>query len=163
MKVPKPRKQYLARLLVGFLTVAVTVWCAPKFGLGTSWAKIRSVGRREASVAETAPRASLRASRRVAPPAPRPASPPPVSSSTPLIPPSLNSPANGATNIGTSPTLSVTGTDRSGGTATLTFYGRQHVSSPNLGPSFTIIPVSDTQYYASSLNGGVPAMLDTQM
>src|SRR5467141_1932861 len=163
MKVPKPRKQYLARLLVGFLTVAVTVWCAPKFGLGTSWAKIRSVGRREASVAETAPRASLRASRRVAPPAPRPASPPPVSSSTPLIPPSLNSPANGATNIGTSPTLSVTGTDRSGGTVTLTFYGRQHVSSPNLGPSFTIIPVSDTQYYASSLNGGVPAMLDTQM
>jgi len=37
------------------------------------------------------------------------------------------------------------------------------VSSPAPGPNFTIIPVSDTQYYVSSLQGGTPAMLDTQM
>src|ERR1700688_2612454 len=93
------------------------------------------------------------------------ATPPPGPSSTPLIPPSLNSPANQATNVGTSPTLSVTATDpnASGGNVTVTFYGRQHVSSPMLGPNFVIIPVSDTQYYVSSLQGGTPATLDTQM
>src|ERR1700719_2243383 len=32
-----------------------------------------------------------------------------------------------------------------------------------LGPNFVIIPVSDTQYYVSSLQGGTPATLDTQM
>ena len=163
MKFPKPRAQDLARLLAGFLMVAAVVGSGRKFGLGTSWAKNRSANRREVSAAKYAARASRGASSKVALAAARPASPPPASSSTPLIPPSLNSPANGATNVGTSPTLSVTATDPNGGNVTVTFYGRQHVASPNLGPSFTIIPVSDTQYYVSSLRGGFPAMLDTQM
>ena len=37
------------------------------------------------------------------------------------------------------------------------------MSSPALGSGFTIIPVSDTQYYVSSLQGGTPSTLDAQM
>jgi len=76
--------------------------------------------------------------------------------------PILNSPANNATGVSTSPTLDATVSDPDGGNLTVTFYGRPTNGTPTSGPDFTIVALPDTQYYTSSLNGGSPAIFNSQ-
>jgi len=61
--------------------------------------------------------------------------------------PTDNIPANGATNVSLSPTLSVLASDPNADNLTVTFYGRQ-VPAPV--PDFTLIALPDTQYYSLS-------------
>ena len=74
--------------------------------------------------------------------------------------PTLVSPSDGAIDTSTSPTLSVDVTDPDGGSLTVQFYGRPVTAAA--GADFSIIAIPDTQYYTSSLNGGLPAIMDTQ-
>ncbi|MBK7319521.1 LamG-like jellyroll fold domain-containing protein [Candidatus Villigracilis affinis] len=74
--------------------------------------------------------------------------------------PTLVSPADNSTGTSTSPTLSVDVSDPDGGNLTVQFYGRPVNSAP--GADFSIIAIPDTQYYTSALNGGTPAIMDTQ-
>jgi hypothetical protein len=151
--------------LAVFLMVAAAVWPGPEVKVGARHTSSRPEARLSKVNRSRAEGPSAIAGTKMTPAKPLAgggAALPQGPSSAPLIPPSLISPANGASNIATSPTLNVTATDPSGSNVTVTFYGRPHVS-PALGPDFVIIPVSDTQYYVSSLQGGTPAMLDTQM
>jgi hypothetical protein len=77
--------------------------------------------------------------------------------------PLLVSPANNATNVSTSPTLTTSVSDPDGGNLNVTFYGRVASGLPAPGPDFTIIAVPDTQFYTSSMNGGSPAIMQSQM
>jgi hypothetical protein len=70
--------------------------------------------------------------------------------------PTMNAPADGAIGVSTSPTLRVNVSDPDSNALTVTFYGRS-VSS-----DFTIVALPDTQYYVSSLNGGKPAIFNSQ-
>jgi hypothetical protein len=76
--------------------------------------------------------------------------------------PTLNAPANGSTVSSTSPTLNVTVSDPDGGGLTVTYYGRPVTSQSPPGPDFSIIALPDTQFYTSSLNGGSPAIFNSQ-
>jgi fibronectin type 3 domain-containing protein len=76
--------------------------------------------------------------------------------------PVLNSPADGATGVSTSPTLDVNVSDPDSDDLTVTFYGRPASTNPPPGPDFTIVALPDTQYYTSSLNGGSPAIFYSQ-
>ena len=60
----------------------------------------------------------------------------------------------------TAPSLDVTVSDPEGGNLTVTYYGRPTGSVP--GPDFTLIGLPDTQYYTGQLNGGSPAIFDSQ-
>ena len=75
-------------------------------------------------------------------------------------PPVLLSPANNATEVNTSATLSVSVSDPDTGTVTVSYYGRPVTSTAS--PDFTIIGLPDTQYYTSELNGGTNAMFLSQ-
>ncbi len=66
--------------------------------------------------------------------------------------PVLNSPANNANNVSTSPTLDVTVSDPDSDNLTVSFYGRPTSTNQAPGPDFTIIPMPDTQHYTD--NGG---------
>lgn len=74
---------------------------------------------------------------------------------------SVNFPTNGATEITNSPALNVTVSDPEGTNLTVVFYGRA-AASQMPGPDFTLMTLPDTQFYSSSLNGGLPAMFTTQ-
>ncbi|MCC6271144.1 MAG: putative Ig domain-containing protein, partial [Microbacteriaceae bacterium] len=74
--------------------------------------------------------------------------------------PTLVSPPDGAIDTSTSPALSVDVSDPDGGILTVQFYGRPVTAAA--GADFSIIAIPDTQYYTSSLNGGSPAIMDTQ-
>ncbi len=74
-------------------------------------------------------------------------------------PPVLVSPASNAVNVSTSPTLQVHVSEPGNGNLTVRFYGRLAV---NPGPDFTIAALPDSQYYSSSLHGGLPAMFWAQ-
>ncbi|HEU5334636.1 MAG TPA: Ig-like domain-containing protein, partial [Terriglobales bacterium] len=74
--------------------------------------------------------------------------------------PVLAAPADGASNIGTSATLDVTASDPDGDDLSVTFYGRSLSGTP--GPDFMIAVLPDSQYYTAALNGGTPAMFDSQ-
>jgi hypothetical protein len=76
--------------------------------------------------------------------------------------PVLNLPTNNAIGVPTSPTLDVSVSDPDGGNLNVTFYGRPASALPTPGPDFTIIALPDTQYYTSSLNGGSPAIFNSQ-
>jgi hypothetical protein len=82
-------------------------------------------------------------------------------SGTPPNPPTLSSPADGSTGASTSPTLNVNVSDPNSSNLTVNFYGKV-VPSVAPGPSFSIIELPDTQYYSASLNGGLPAMFNSQ-
>ncbi|HEU4764426.1 MAG TPA: LamG-like jellyroll fold domain-containing protein, partial [Candidatus Eisenbacteria bacterium] len=69
-------------------------------------------------------------------------------------------PANGATGVSTSPTLSANVTDPDGNALQVAFYGRPEAGTP--GPDFTIIGIPDTQYYTGQLNGGTNAIFQAQ-
>ena len=73
--------------------------------------------------------------------------------------PVLGSPADGATNVWVSPTLSALVSDPEESDLVVTFYGRVAASA---GSDFTIAVLPDTQFYVSSLNGGTPAMFSAQ-
>jgi len=73
----------------------------------------------------------------------------------------LISPADHAQNLGVAPTLSVAVTNLAAGNLTAKFYGREVVTS-NTGPDFVLALLPDTQFYVSSLNGGVPGMFYAQ-
>jgi fibronectin type 3 domain-containing protein len=73
---------------------------------------------------------------------------------------SLVAPANGASGVSTSPTLSADVWDVDADPLNVTFYGRVAPTVP--GPDFTVIVLPDTQYYVSSLNGGTPDMFVAQ-
>jgi hypothetical protein len=75
--------------------------------------------------------------------------------------PVLIAPANGGTDVPTSPSLGVSVADADGGNLTVTYYGRSK-STTTSGPDFTLIALPDTQFYVSSLNGGTPAIFDAQ-
>ncbi len=77
--------------------------------------------------------------------------------------PVLIAPANNATGVSTSPTLSAAVSDPDAGNLNVTFYGRPASGLPAPGPDFTIIAVPDTQFYSSSMNGGSPAIMQSQM
>ncbi len=66
--------------------------------------------------------------------------------------PVLNSPADGATGVSTSPVLDVAVSDPDSNNLTVSFYGRPASTTPPVGPDFTIIPMPDTQHYTD--NGG---------
>ena len=59
--------------------------------------------------------------------------------------PTLNAPANGATGVAASPTLSVGVSDADADSMTVTFLGRP-VQSPT-APDFTLVAIPDTQHY----------------
>ncbi|MBP8000546.1 MAG: hypothetical protein KA314_12365 [Chloroflexi bacterium] len=73
--------------------------------------------------------------------------------------PTLIAPPDDATGVSTSPALTVNVSDPEAANTTVTFYVRPR---PVVGPDFTFIALPDTQYYVSSLNGGLPAMFDSQ-
>ena len=74
-------------------------------------------------------------------------------------PPLLVSPASNAINVSTSPTLQVKVSEPGNGVLTVRFYGRL---ARNPGPDFTVAALPDTQYYSSSMNGGLPAIFAAQ-
>ena len=71
----------------------------------------------------------------------------------------LNSPAAGATGVLIPATLSATATDPEGQPLTVSFYGRP---APPPAPDFTLIALPDTQYYTAAINGGSPAIFNSQ-
>jgi fibronectin type 3 domain-containing protein len=85
-----------------------------------------------------------------------------ATSNRPPAQPALNAPTNGATGVATSPTLDVDVSDPDNDNLTVTFYGRPAAGGAAPGPDFTLIALPDTQYYASSLNGGSPAIFNSQ-
>jgi hypothetical protein len=74
--------------------------------------------------------------------------------------PVLNAPENGATGQSTSPALTVAVDDPDSDNVTVTYYGRPKASST--APDFTIVVLPDTQFYSSTMNGGLPAMFQAQ-
>jgi hypothetical protein len=85
--------------------------------------------------------------------------PPPLNG--PPDAPVLTAPANNATNIALTTTLSATVSDPDANPLTVTFYGRALVTNA-AGPDFTIVTLPDTQYYSATTNGGLPAMFQAQ-
>jgi len=75
--------------------------------------------------------------------------------------PAIVNPAVNSINVPTSTYLSVTATDPNGTSMSVAFYVRPCPPAP--GPDFTIVPIPDTQYYTSQLNGGTNAMYKSQM
>jgi len=73
--------------------------------------------------------------------------------------PVLAAPANGGDVESASPTLDVSVSDLDGDPLTVTFYGRE---ATVVGPDFQIVALPDTQFYVSSLNGGLPGFFDAQ-
>lgn len=71
--------------------------------------------------------------------------------------PQLVGPVNGASNVGTTATLSVNVSDPEGQPLNVTFYGRPMQAAA--GPDFTLIVIPDAQYYASTY----PAIYNAQM
>ncbi len=61
-------------------------------------------------------------------------------------------PANDASGIGSSTTLSVNVSDPENAATTVTFYGRK-LAPATPGPDFTLVTVPDTQYYAENVGG----------
>jgi hypothetical protein len=78
----------------------------------------------------------------------------------PLQPVIVN-PVSNASNVPVSTYLSVTATDPNSSSMSVSFYARPCPPSP--GADFTIVPIPDTQYYTSQLNGGTNAMYKSQM
>ncbi|MFN8587244.1 MAG: LamG-like jellyroll fold domain-containing protein [Candidatus Eisenbacteria bacterium] len=76
--------------------------------------------------------------------------------------PVLVAPADAATGVATSPTLSVSVSDPDADSVTVRFYGRR-VGGGTPPADFTLIGLPDTQYYTGQLNGGTNAMLKSQM
>jgi len=75
--------------------------------------------------------------------------------------PSPNAPANNASNILANATLDVTVSDPDSSPLTVTYHGRvAGTAAP--GADFTFVALPDTQFYSSSLNGGLPAMFTNQ-
>lgn len=72
------------------------------------------------------------------------------------------SPADEATGLGAAPTLKVTVPNPISGNLTVTFYGRPLPISQNTNKDFTLAVLPDTQFYSSTLHGGVPAMFQSQ-
>lgn len=72
------------------------------------------------------------------------------------------SPADEATGLGASPTLKVSAPNPVSGDLTITFYGRPLPVSQNTNKDFTIAVLPDTQFYSSTLRGGLPAMFTGQ-
>ncbi len=74
--------------------------------------------------------------------------------------PVLVAPTNGATGVVTNPDLTVSVSDLDGDPLTVTYYGRPVSATPPA--DFTIVALPDTQFYSSSLNGGSPAIFNSQ-
>jgi hypothetical protein len=92
----------------------------------------------------------------------RAAAPPPQGGSgSPPNQPTLSSPADGSTGVSNSPTLTVNVSDPNSSNVAVNFYGKV-VPSAATGSSFSIVELPDTQYYSASLNGGLPAMFNSQ-
>src|SRR5579864_7363228 len=91
------------------------------------------------------------------PPAPLPQG----GSGSPPNPPTSNLPADGATGVSTSPTLSVNVSDPGSSNLTVNFYGKLVPSTPT-GSTFSIIALPDTQYYSSNQSNGTLAMFNSQ-
>lgn len=72
------------------------------------------------------------------------------------------SPADEATGVGASPTLSVSVPNPIDGNLTVTFYGRPLPIAQNTNQDFTLAVLPDTQFYSATLHGGVPAMFQSQ-
>jgi len=72
------------------------------------------------------------------------------------------SPADEATGAGASPTLKVSVPNPSAGNLTVTFFGRPLPPAQNTNKDFTLAVLPDTQFYSSSLHGGVPGMFTGQ-
>ena len=70
-----------------------------------------------------------------------------------------NAPSDGAANVSQSPTLDVSVAHLAGLNTEIAFFGRL---APPVGEDFTVIALPDTQFYSSSLNGGLPAMFTAQ-
>ena len=75
--------------------------------------------------------------------------------------PVVIAPIDHATNVALDPSLDVSVSDPDGGSLTVTWYGRPIAAAA--GADFTLIGIPDTQYYTGQLNGGTPAMFDSQM
>ena len=91
------------------------------------------------------------------PPAPLPQG----GSGSPPNPPTSNLPADGATGVSTSPTLSVNVSDPGSSNLTVNFYGKLVPATPT-GSTFSIIVLPDTQYYSSNQSNGTLAMFNSQ-
>ena len=70
-------------------------------------------------------------------------------------------PADLAADISTPVTLTATVSDPDLDDLTVQFYGRSKAPAAP-GPDFTIIALPDTQYYTGNLNGGTPAIFNSQ-
>ena len=75
--------------------------------------------------------------------------------------PVLVAPLNNATNVSTSPTLSVSVSDPENRDLTVRFYGRQ-VSTSTPGEDFTVVALPDAQNYTAGLSGGTLEMFTDQ-
>jgi hypothetical protein len=78
----------------------------------------------------------------------------------PPDPPAPLAPASNAVNLATAPLLRALVSDPDSAGLTVTFWGR--ATPTNSGPDFTLVALPDTQFYASSLNGGSPAIFRAQ-
>ena len=74
-------------------------------------------------------------------------------------PPVLVAPTDNATNLSTSPLLSVTVTDPMALPLRVSFYGK---AISTTGEDFTVVGFPDTQNYSASANGGTPDMFNDQ-
>ena len=72
----------------------------------------------------------------------------------------LVAPADNAQNLGTAPTLQVSVSNVAPQNVTVSFYGR--VGAANPAHDFTIVALPDTQFYSSTMHGGLPAMFYAQ-
>jgi len=73
----------------------------------------------------------------------------------------LLSPPMSAPNQSSTTTLSVGVTNLAAGNLTVKFYGRE-APTPDPGPDFVVALLPDTQFYVSSMHGGVPGMFYAQ-
>jgi len=89
-----------------------------------------------------------------------PAGTPPPVNNPPIV--TIVAPANNVTGVSTNATLSVSVSDAQATALTVTFYARA-CPAVSTGVDFTIVPLPDTQYYTSHMNGGTNSIYKAQM
>ena len=80
----------------------------------------------------------------------------------PSVNATLVTPSNAAAGIGVAPKLQVSVPNALNGNLSVTFYGRPVSAPNNTNADFTIGTLPDTQFYSATMNGGTPAMFQSQ-
>jgi len=80
----------------------------------------------------------------------------------PSVAAQLIAPTNDAAGLGAAPQLQVAVPPGLNGPVSVTFYGRPLPPANNTNADFTIGTLPDTQFYSATMNGGTPAMFQSQ-